>query len=60
MILPLNGFGSTNLIPFYGWFLLFANGASAGIVASVCVIYMGIEKNSMDGPACCYAVVAFF
>ena len=51
MILPLNGFGSTNLIVICSQFLL-ANEAHTGVIAGVVVVYMGIEKNSMDGPKC--------
>ena len=29
-----------------------------GIMAGIVVVYMGIEKNSMDGPAGCSAIVA--
>ena len=39
---------------------LLANGASMGVCAGIVVIYMGIEKNSVDGPACCSAIVASF
>ena len=41
-------------------FSLFANGTYTGIISGVVVIFMGIEKNSMDGPACCSAIVASF
>ena len=51
MVLLLNGFGSTNLILIFGYFLLFANRACMGIITGIVVVYMGIEKNSMDGPA---------
>ena len=59
MVLLLNGFGSTSLILICGHFLL-ANGACMGVIAGVIVVYMGIEKNSIYGPACCSAIVAFF
>ena len=59
MVLPLNGFGSNNLTLICGW-LLFAYRAWMGIIASVIAIYIGIEKNIVDGPACCSAIVAFF
>ena len=49
MVLPLNGFGSTGLILIYSCFLL-NNGAYIVIVADVS--YTGIEKKSMDVPAC--------
>ena len=48
MVLPLNSFGSAIFLLVYGWFLL-ANEACTGIVTGI--IYMGIEKNSVDGPA---------
>ena len=60
MVLPLNGFGFANLILIYGQFLLFANEAHVGIIAGVVVVYIGIEKNSIDGPAYCFAIIAFF
>ena len=50
VVLPLNGFGSTYLILICGQFLL-ANGACMGIVTSIIVVCMGIEENSMHGPA---------
>ena len=56
VVLPLNSFGSTNLILIYGQFLL-ANGTCMGIIAGIVVVYMGIEKSSMDGPALCSAIV---
>ena len=43
MALPVNSFGSANLILICGRLLLFANGACAGTVAGVAVVYMGIE-----------------
>ena len=60
VVLLLNSFGSTNLILICGWLLLFANGACTGVVAGIVIVYTGIEKNSIDGPACCSAIVAFF
>ena len=59
VVLPLNGFGSTNLILICGWFLL-DNGARMGIIAGIVVIYMAIEKNSVDDLVCCSAIIAFF
>ena len=49
MVLPLNDFGSASSKLIYSWFLL-ANGAHVGIVSGV--IYMGIEKNSVDNLIC--------
>ena len=43
VVLPLNGFGSTNLILICGQLLLCINGARAGVVAGVAIVYMGIE-----------------
>ena len=43
MVLPLNGFGSANLILICGRLLICINGAYAGVVAGVAVVYMGIE-----------------
>ena len=43
MVLPLNGFGSANLIVICGWLLIYINGARAGVVAGVAVVYTGIE-----------------
>ena len=43
VVLPLNGFGSTNLILICGRLLLCINGLHAGVVAGVAVIYMGIQ-----------------
>ena len=43
MVLPLNGFGSTNLILICGWLLICINGARTGVVAGVAIVYMGIE-----------------
>ena len=59
MVLPLNGFGSTNLILICGQ-LLFANGACVDVIAGVVLVYMAIEKNSEDGAAFCPTIVAFF
>ena len=36
-----------------------ANGACMGAIASI-VVYIGIEKNSMDGPEHCSAIIATF
>ena len=60
MVFLLNGFGSTNLMLICSQFLLFANGACMGIFAGIVVVYTGIEKNSMDDPAPCSTIVAFF
>ena len=54
-VLPLTGIGSTGLILIYGQFLL-TNGACMGTIAGV--IYMGKEKNSMDGLEYCSAIIA--
>ena len=43
VVLPLNGFGSANLILICGWLQLCINGAHMGVVAGVAVVYMGIE-----------------
>ena len=43
MVLPLNGFGSANLILIYGQLLLCINSACPGIIARVAVVYTGIE-----------------
>ena len=43
LILPVNSFGSTSLILICGQFLLCANGAHAGVIAGVAVVYTGIE-----------------
>ena len=43
MVLPLNGFGSANLILICGRLLICINGACAGVVAGVAVVYTGIE-----------------
>ena len=43
VVLPVNGFGFTNLILICGWLLLFSNGAYAGIIAGIAVVYMGTE-----------------
>ena len=59
VVLPLNGFGSTNLILIFGQ-LLFAFEACTGVIAGLIVICKGREKNSMDGPACCSTIVFFF
>ena len=56
-MLPLNGFGSNNLILICYWFL-FANGAHTGIMAGVVIVYTGMKKNSMNGPACYSAIIA--
>ena len=42
-VLPLNVFGSTNLIFICGRLLLCANGACTGVIAGVAVVYTGIE-----------------
>ena len=41
----------------YGWFLL-ANGAYICVISGI--IYTGIEKYSMDGPAYQVAIIAWF
>ena len=41
-VLPLNGFGSANLILICGW-LMPLNGARVGVVAGVAVVYTGME-----------------
>ena len=43
MVLPLNCFGSANLILIYGRLLICINGARAGVIAGVVVVYTGIE-----------------
>ena len=43
MVLPLNGFGSASLVLICGRLLLCVNGACAGVIAGVAVVYMGIE-----------------
>ena len=60
MVLLLNSFVSINLILVCGHFLLFANRAYVDAIAGVSVVYTGIEKNSVDGPAYCSAIIAFF
>ena len=60
MVLPLNGFGSANLILICGWFLLFTSGAHIGIVAGIVTVYTGIEENSVDGPTHCSVIFVFF
>ena len=42
-MLPLNGFSSANLILICGWLLICINGARAGVIAGVAVVYTGIE-----------------
>ena len=42
-VLLLNGFGSANLIFICGRLLICMNGARAGVIAGVAVVYMGIE-----------------
>ena len=59
VVLPLNGSGSTNFILICGQ-LLFSNDAYVGVVAGIVVVYTGIEKNSVDGPAYCSTIIAFF
>ena len=43
VVLPLNGFSSANLILICGRLLICMNGARAGVVAGVAVVYTGIE-----------------
>ena len=43
MVLPLNGFGSANLILVSSWLLLCINGAGVSVIAGVAAVYMGIE-----------------
>ena len=43
VVLPLNGFGSANLILIYGQLLICINGARAGVIAGIAVVYTGIE-----------------
>ena len=43
VVLPLNGFGSANLILICGCLLICINGAHAGVIARVAVVYTGIE-----------------
>ena len=60
VVLPLNGFGSTSLILICGQ-LLFANGACMGIIVGVIVVvYMGMEKSSVDDLAYCSAIIASY
>ena len=59
VVLPLNCLGSANLILFCGQFLL-ANGAHSGVISGIVVVYIGIEKNSLHGPASWFAIVATF
>ena len=59
MVLPLNGFGFANLILICGRWLIYINGACAGVVAGVAVVYMGIEYKPMEGPACWSVIIAF-
>ena len=56
MVLPLNGFGADNFKLICGQFLL-ANRAPICIIAGN-IIYMGIEKNSVDSPAHYFAIIA--
>ena len=42
-MLPLNGFGSANLILICGRLLMCINDAHTGVVAAVAVVYTGIE-----------------
>ena len=42
-VLPLNGFGSANLILICGRLLMCINGARASVVAGVAVVYTGFE-----------------
>ena len=60
VVLLLNGFGFACLILICGQ-LLFANGACMGIVVGVIVVvYMGMEKNSMDDLAYCSTIIASY
>ena len=43
MVLPVNGFGSINLIFICSQLLLFANDAYVGVVAGIALVYTGIE-----------------
>ena len=43
VVLPLNGFDSTNLIFICGWLLIYINGACTGVIAGVAVVYTGIK-----------------
>ena len=43
VVLPLNGFGSADLVLICGWLLLCINCACTGVVARVAVVYTGIE-----------------
>ena len=43
VLLPLNGFGSVNLILICSRLLICINGARAGVVAGVAVVYTGID-----------------
>ena len=54
-VLPLNSFGYASLILIYGWFLL-ANVAGICIIDGI--IYEGIERISVDGPAYLAAIIA--
>ena len=51
-------FSSANLKLICSWFLL-ANGVCVGVIASV-VIYKGVEKNSVDCPIYCSAIISSF
>ena len=42
-MLPLNSFGSANLILICGQLLICINGARMGVVAGVAVVYTGME-----------------
>ena len=42
-MLPLNGFGSANLILICGRLLMCINGAHLGVIAGVAVVYTDIE-----------------
>ena len=59
MVLLLNSSGSANLILICSQ-LLFANGACMGVIASVVVIYMGMEKNSIDDPIYYFSIITLF
>ena len=43
VVLPLNGFGSANLILICSQLLICINGAHTGVVAGVAVVYTGTE-----------------
>ena len=60
MVLPVNGFCSTNLIFICSWLLLFANGGCIGVIAGIAVVYMGMNLNPMDGPVHCSVIIAFY